>query len=383
MFARKKLRLYIKARTGGLFALALCGLLVFSCTTNKEKTAKTVPPGPYQYPKDTVWRGIPLLADNKELQQRQAPNYLDSVLLHAEQVASFSYPHGVSEDHLAQLKIIDKQQQLARIIYLRNLGVPVFTAKADKIKYLNLSNRNLVSIPPELGSLRNLKDLILKYNDIRHLTHQITHCRNLRRLDLTSNAISKIPHTIVYMTNLEELYLQDNRLKSLPANFGQMRNLKTLDLSNMYGSQGKGKNEFRYLPPSVCQLPKLERLLLERLPISTLPVNIVYLDQLKVLSVSGCYGLNLNNTFRILSKMKNLKVLDISFIGRSRLPNSIALLKDKLDVLIWQEEGTRNLAEIDRLRNIMPNTKIYSGAGGEVRPFLRGNSIKTILNAAY
>jgi Leucine-rich repeat (LRR) protein len=121
----------------------------------------------------------------------------------------------------------------------------------------------------------------------------------------------------------------------------------------------------------------LEKLLLEKLPLQVIPVNIVYLKNLKVLSLNGCYNMNVYNALRILSNMHQLQVLDISFTGTHRVPNEIVNLKN-LKVLIWQEEGSYNQAEIERIQAMMPNTRIYSGNGP--RPFLRSNSLNTILN---
>jgi hypothetical protein len=150
-----------------------------------------------------------------------------------------------------------------------------------------------------------------------------------------------------------------------------------LDLSNVHNKLSRSYNDLKQIPASVCQLPNLEKLLLEKLPIQYVPVNIVYLKNLKLLSLNGCSSLNVYNALKILANMQQLQVLDISFTRTYRVPNEIVNLKN-LKVLIWQEEGNYNKAEIERIQAMMPNTKIYSGSGP--RPFLRNNSINTIIS---
>jgi hypothetical protein len=381
------LKLNIISRFGARFSgLLFAVLLLGACDTVEEveeeieEEAITVPA--YQYPIDSLWRGIPLDLAQKEYKKNQFPNYIDSMFIQIEAYEQFHYPYGVLEADVPALLLAVQQKKLARIRYLRDLGIPIYRDQALNIKYLNLSERDLVVIPPEIGILKNMEELLLAYNDIRRISPQLQFCKKLRRLDLTSNIIEQLPFYVGNLQSLEELSLRDNRLSGLPNSLSKLKNLKTLDISNMHRSMAKGNNNFSYIPPSVCHLPNLERLLMEKLPIRQIPVSLLYLKNLKVLSLSGCYMLNMNNTFRILAQMPSLQVLDISFTGRARLPNEILMMKN-LKVLIWQEEGNLNKAEIKRLKNLMPNTKIYSGATGESRPFLRGNSIKTIINAGY
>ncbi len=373
-------KIYEMARLGGLLFAVLALAQACQPQTSLPQEEQSPEPLSFQYPKDPIWRGIPLDADQRVYKKYQFPNYVDTMLQQVAAYEEFHYPYGVPQAEVPALLLDIRKEKLARIRFLNQLGIPIQRQKALKVKYLNLSERDLVVIPPEIAILKNLEDLQLSYNDIRSIHPQLQFCRKLRRLDLTSNIIERLPFYIGNLHNLEELTLRDNRLSTLPNSLSKLSRLKTLDISNMHRSMAKGKNNFQQIPSTVCRLPNLERLLLEKLPISHLPATLLYLKKLKVLSLNGCYRLNMNHTFRILSKMQSLEVLDISFTGRSQIPNEILMLKN-LKVLIWQEEGNLNKAAIRRLKNLMPNTKIYSGATGEQRPFLRGNSIQTIINA--
>jgi Leucine-rich repeat (LRR) protein len=360
------------ARYGGLVFAIL--LTFYSCSGSPEKESAALP---YQYPLDTVWRGIPMQKKHKLYLKNCLPSPVDTILHYAKSAVEFNYYAGRSESELPGLVLQLKKQQVFNYKFLKALGVPTDKEAREKLKFLNLTGRGLTHVPTELGSLKNLSDLQLSDNTIRSLGASLFFCRTLKKIDLSSNIVDHIPPEISYLNNLEELILRDNRLNSLPGNFSQLRNLKVLDLSNMHRNLSRGYNNFSYIPLSVCNLPNLEKLLLEKLPIKLIPVNIVYLKKLKVLSLNGCYELNVYNAIRILSQITELQVLDISFTGTTKVPNEILLLKN-LKVLVWQEEGNSNQEEIARLKTLMPNTKIYSG--NESRPFLRGNSINTILN---
>jgi internalin A len=67
-------------------------------------------------------------------------------------------------------------------------------AATDKVTELNLSDKGLTILPPEIGQLTNL-----------------------RSLDLNSNQLSSLPPEIGQLTNLRSLNLFNNQLSSLPA----------------------------------------------------------------------------------------------------------------------------------------------------------------------
>lgn len=363
--------LYPKARFCGL--VYVCIFCFFSCASPKKDNENFT----FQYPKDSVWRGIPMQRSHVLYKKNVLESPVDSILKNTKKISGFNYYAGIQESEIPGLLLKIKKQQLLNYAFLRNLGFPMDRVGRENLKYLNLTAKDLTQTPPEIALLKGLLDLKLNDNNIRRLGVQLFSCKNLKKLDLSSNIVDQIPAEIAYLDNLEELILRDNRLTALPANFSQLKKLKILDLSNMHSRLSKGYNNFNYIPASVCHLPHLEKLLLEKLSIHVIPVNIVFLKNLKVLSLNGCYNLNVFNALRILSNMEQLQVLDISFTGTRRIPNEIINLKN-LKVLIWQEEGNYNKEEIERIKAIMPETRIYSG--NETRPFLRSNSLNTILN---
>lgn len=355
-------------------------LLLWACQTSTpaEPVALVEEPTIYQYPKDSLWRGHPLRPDHPDYINNAYPNYSDSIFALLQSQEDFNYPYGKSEEEVQFFLYQLESKRRARIRYLMGLNIPMRPSAMAQKRYLNLSSRGLKEIPYELGRLQSLEELLLKYNQIRSFSTSLYQCKALKRLDLSSNQLEELPNSIYQLRKLENLSLRDNKLKFLPAGFSQLRELRSLDLSNSHRSMAGAYNNFRYLPAAVYRLPKLEKLLLQRLPLQQFALNVQQMKSLRVLSIAGCYQLPLDNNLKLLAQLPKLEVLDISFLGRRTLPKSIERFK-QLKVLIWQEENGVNEQAIKALKKILPNTRIYWGAPGEKRPFLRANSIETII----
>jgi len=83
------------------------------------------------------------------------------------------------------------------------------------LQALNLSYRNIKTVPPEIGSLSNLRVLYLDNNQLVTLPPEIGLLKNLRRLYLYNNQIKTFPPEIGSLRNLEFLSL-DGKVKNVP-----------------------------------------------------------------------------------------------------------------------------------------------------------------------
>ena len=77
--------------------------------------------------------------------------------------------------------------------------------KAPFVTIVFLSEKNLTSLPKEIGNLVNLRELDLNYNQL-----------------------TSLPKEIGSLVNLEELYLDFNQLTSLPKEIGNLINLRKI-----------------------------------------------------------------------------------------------------------------------------------------------------------
>jgi len=137
---------------------------------------------------------------------------------------------------------------------------------------LVLSNRKLKTLPPEIGSLSNLRELWLYNNKIKTLPPEIGSLSNLERLYLDNNQIETLPPEIGSLSNLQRLYLYNNQIKTLPPEIGLLSNLQELSLFS---------NQIETLPPEIGLLSNLQELSLYNNQIKTLPPEIGSLSNLQ------------------------------------------------------------------------------------------------------
>ena len=69
-------------------------------------------------------------------------------------------------------------------------------AKNDKLKSLNLGNRDIQDLPSEIGYLKELKSLVLWGNHFETLPSEIGALENLKTLDLNRTSLSRLPPEI-------------------------------------------------------------------------------------------------------------------------------------------------------------------------------------------
>ncbi|MEN9488668.1 MAG: hypothetical protein RL494_933, partial [Bacteroidota bacterium] len=73
----------------------------------------------------------------------------------------------------------------------------------EKYKELNLNNRSLTKLPPEIGRFVNLEKLWLNYNNLQSLPFEIGKLTKLRELYINNNVFLKFPIELGKLANLE------------------------------------------------------------------------------------------------------------------------------------------------------------------------------------
>ena len=135
-----------------------------------------------------------------------------------------------------------------------------------------------------LKEVRNPDDvyvLKLRYKRLKTIPSEVFTFSNLRELNLGCNFIDSVPPEIANLKNLEVLNLERNWLHYLPGEIGELHNLVKLDLN---------RNPLQALPEGMSSLSSLERLVLWGTGISELPLTFVALDAtLKLLDLRECY----------------------------------------------------------------------------------------------
>ncbi|MGI9550365.1 MAG: leucine-rich repeat domain-containing protein [Aurantibacter sp.] len=167
------------------------------------------------------------------------------------------------------------------------------------LKMLDLNNNNLSTLPPEIGNLNALDSLDLDDNNLSILPPEIGQLSSLEFLDLDDNNLSTLAPETGQLGSLEFLDLDGNNLNTLPPEIGQLGNLNILDLHD---------NNLSALPPEIGQLAELQSLDLEDNNLSALPPEIGQLANLKFL---GLFGNALAALPIEMTQLVNLTFLDL------------------------------------------------------------------------
>ncbi len=184
------------------------------------------------------------------------------------------------------------------------------------LQELDLSDKELTSLPPEIGHLIGLTELWLHYNKFELLPPEIGALVNLVTLDLSNNKLSSLPSKIGLLANLESLWLDNNKLTSLPPEIGHLIGLKYLRIED---------NQLTSLPPKIGGLTGLEQL---------------YLDNNKLTSLSSAIGLLASLEYLRISRNK-LRPDELTRVCDA-LPNCIIEAEDQHPDN-WLQEITRSI----------------------------------------
>jgi Leucine-rich repeat (LRR) protein len=117
-------------------------------------------------------------------------------------------------------------------------------AKQSGQTILDLSQKWIQELPPEIGQLTQLTSLDLSDNQLTTLPEAIGQLTQLTTLDLSDNQLTMLPEAIGQLTQLTSLDLSYNQLTTLPEAIGQLTNLRILEL---YG------NPLSEIPPEVVK----------------------------------------------------------------------------------------------------------------------------------
>jgi len=169
-------------------------------------------------------------------------------------------------DSLAVIAILVHGQTLGSVTSLTEANT---VTGVKRIYKLNLTEKGVTSLPPEIGNLNALTELHLGKNELTALPGEIAKLQSLDLLVLSFNSFSDFPKILGELVNLDDLIFTQNSLTVIPPEIGNLSKLTDLDL---------GTNAIKSLPTEFGNLTALNNLFLPNNELETLPESITALD---------------------------------------------------------------------------------------------------------
>ena len=117
----------------------------------------------------------------------------------------------------------------------------------ENITELNICDKNINEIPPQIGNLKKLVVVLANCNNIKELPLELFKLKSLSMLSLSNNNISEIPHEIEKV-NIFYLDISNNPIKTLPEIIYKKKRISNLLLHN---------TNIQVILEDICQLKNL------------------------------------------------------------------------------------------------------------------------------
>ncbi|KAG2378727.1 hypothetical protein C9374_007875 [Naegleria lovaniensis] len=193
--------------------------------------------------------------------------------------------------------------------------LPTSLNSLTELKYLSMSNNKLTTfnlLNDEIGKpktlwnhLTHLEYLNLAGNRLNRFPKQICNCKMLEILILSNNRIiAELPEEIENLSKLNTLFLNGNKISALEIH----RNMERLE-SLAHLELGHNPN-IHTIPPPIFHISKLESLSLNQVPFTYLSDEI---GKLKNLTCLDLYGSKITTLPMAIAELTNLRELDLRY----------------------------------------------------------------------
>jgi len=235
------------------------------------------------------------------------------------------------------------------------------------LRMLDLSRRNLDSMPSSIGELKHLRYLDLSFNQkMKKLPDSITRLLNLQTLILSEcYLLEELPRYIKKLVNLKHLEIDDcYSLTYMPLGLGQLNNLQTLTKFMVHsGSHSKHCADLRELNG----LNKLRGCLeirnlghVKGVALEYEAANLKDKQHLQTLSLYWSTGGDVNDWDVVKDEMSlegfqphpNLKVLLFNYYPGSRLPSWVSSLTNLIEFKLWGCRKCQYLPPLSQLPSL-------------------------------
>ena len=163
----------------------------------------------------------------------------------------------------------------------------------ENITQLDICDKNINEIPPQIENLSNLLVVLADCNNIKELPLELFKLKSLAMLSLSNNNISEIPHEIEKV-NIFYLDISNNPIKTLPEIIYKKKRISNLLLHN---------TNIQVIPENICQLKNLTALTFDD---KHLPTVVKYLSYFPNINSINLTHSNYDETSPLIQNL-NLK----------------------------------------------------------------------------
>ncbi|OJJ23917.1 hypothetical protein BKI52_06085 [marine bacterium AO1-C] len=352
--------------------LLLAGVFLFTACGGGNKGENTEGNGENEEAsvKEEVWN-IPMISET-ELRKAKEYKSLEEALAEPDKV----YKLNLAEKKLTALpEDLFKLKHLQRLRLAFNRDLKTLDPRIGSLKnlqYISLHSCGLTTLPKEIGKLPNLETLIVESNKISSLPAEIGSLPKIKELKLSYNELTALPEEIYNLSTLENLYLHRNQISTISDKLGQLTNLKNLTLGNNQISAVPAtiknlsalryitltENQITALPEEIGELANLVQLYVgKNTGLAKLPESTTKLEKLYEINLTGCSSIDLEDTFNKLDSLPKLQKVWLANMGKPVvLPENVGNL-DNVKAL-FLDKNTFEGGELTKLMDKLANMEV-------------------------
>ncbi len=224
---------------------------------------------------------------DKKLFKHNINNDSIKLKLHLENISKFKNLYSLTIDDLGIINFPDISEceylEEVCVSRLNNLNWNSFFSEIEKnknIKYIRITGCDNVEITKKIGNIKELKSLTISYSNYLVIDSNIGNLKKLEYVTFNKNNLQYLPEEIGKIENLREIRFFDNPNLDLSQTFKILSKCKNLNLINLSAGGIEelpenigtiqnleqlyiGNNKLKTLPMSLCDLPKLEAIILD------------------------------------------------------------------------------------------------------------------------
>lgn len=149
-------------------------------------------------------------------------------------------------------------QRIKRIKKKAKIDAKKIKALLKKSTALDLSDKKLTEMPPDIFDFPEITELNFFDNEIKEIPSDIEKLVNLKVLNLGKNELETIDDNIIKLSKLKSLNLSNNQFTEIPAVIFNITQLEELNLSETCKRIFNAKENFILMPPTVTNLKNLK-----------------------------------------------------------------------------------------------------------------------------